>query len=63
MTETGARARARARARIRARVRGGAALGIERWVAAKVEAEIVGQAGEIGAGVDPVLEIRDGDEA
>lgn len=61
MTET--RTRAGAGARVRVGIGVGAALGIERGVSAKVEAEIAGQFDEIGAGVDPVLEIRDGDEA
>lgn len=38
-------------------------MGIERRVTAEEEAEISSKVDEIGARVDPVLEVRDGDEA
>ncbi|KAF5469874.1 hypothetical protein F2P56_010432, partial [Juglans regia] len=49
--------------RVRVRVRVRAALGIERWVTAEVEAETTNEVDKIGAGVDPVLEVRNGDDA
>lgn len=47
------------RVEIRARVRVGPALRVQRRIAAEVEAEIPGEVDEVGAGVDPVLEVRD----